>query len=137
MRWGDKMSGIQAVLSASAIEPAISRTAPAEPARTFESGSVPNGQQAVSHTKESKFRFDNLSEEDKKKLEKELKKVNDSLVSYGKQLRFKYNEEAKQMYVEVVDTETQEVVASLPPEFLIDLSIKMKEMIGIFLDKRL
>jgi flagellar protein FlaG len=131
------MSGIQAVLSASAFEPTIARIAPAEPARTFESGSTPAGQQAASNAKENKFRFDNLSEEDKKKLEKELKKVNDSLVSYGKQLRFKYNEEAKQMYVEVVDTESQKVVASLPPEFLIDLSIKMKEMIGVFLDKRL
>jgi Uncharacterized flagellar protein FlaG len=83
------------------------------------------------------FDISKLSEEEKEKLEAELKKLNDSIVSYGKLLRFKYNEEAETTYVEVVDTSTNEVVASLPPEFLIDLSIKMKELIGMFIDKKL
>lgn len=84
-----------------------------------------------------KFDFNSLSDEQKKKLEEDLKKVNDSLVSYGKLLKFKYNEEAKTTYVEVIDAESQKVVASLPPEFLIDLSVKMKELIGMFIDKKL
>lgn len=83
------------------------------------------------------FDISQLSEEEKEKLEAELKKLNDSIVSYGKLLRFKYDEEAETSYVEVVDTATNEVVASLPPEFLIDLSIKMKELIGMFIDEKL
>jgi len=89
--------------------------------------------------KEDKAKFDisSLKDEDKKKLEEELKKMNDSLVSSGKLLKFKYNEEAKTTYVEVIDSESQKVLASLPPEFLIELSVRMKELIGMFIDKRL
>jgi len=84
-----------------------------------------------------KFDINSLDEAERKKLEEELKKLNDSIVSYGKLLKFKYDEKAEMTYVEVIDTETQEVVASLPPEFLIDLSIRMKELIGMFIDKKL
>jgi Uncharacterized flagellar protein FlaG len=84
----------------------------------------------------AKYDLDLLSDKDKKKLEEELKKTNDSLSSSGKMLKFKFNEEAKTMYVEVIDSESQEVIASLPPEFLIDLSLKMKELIGMFFDER-
>lgn len=82
------------------------------------------------------FSFQNLSEDEKKKLEEQLKKLNESISSTGKQLHFKYNDEAQQLYVEIVNSKTQEVISSLPPEFLVDLSIKMKEMIGLFLDKK-
>jgi len=84
----------------------------------------------------AKYDLDALDDKDKKKLEEELKKTNDSLASSGKMLKFKFNEEAKTMYVEVIDSESQEVIASLPPEFLIDLSLKMKELIGMFFDER-
>lgn len=87
-----------------------------------------------------KARFDFLSqlnEEEKASFNKELEKLNDSIESSGKVLRFKYNDEINQYYVEVLNAKTQEVVASLPPEFLIDLSIKMKELIGLFIDERM
>lgn len=86
-----------------------------------------------------KARFDlsQLSEEEKASFNQELEKLNDSIESSGKVLRFKYNEEINQYYVEVLNAKTQEVVASLPPEFLIDLSIKMKELIGLFIDERM
>jgi len=77
-----------------------------------------------------------LSEEQQKKFEEELKTANESLMDNGKQLRFKYDDEAKSLYVEVLDSKTQEVVVSLPPEFLIDLSKRMKDLIGLFLDKK-
>lgn len=67
----------------------------------------------------------------------QVKKLNESIASSGKELKFKYNEEAEQLYVEVLDAKTKEVVTSLPPEFLIDLSIKMKEMIGMFMDEKI
>ncbi|MNO78363.1 flagellar protein FlaG [compost metagenome] len=75
--------------------------------------------------------------EQQEKLEEQIKKLNEAIASSGKELKFKYNEDAKQLYVEVLDAKTKEVVTSLPPEFLIDLSLKMKDMIGMFLDKKI
>ncbi|NMM54309.1 flagellar protein FlaG [Paenibacillus aquistagni] len=82
------------------------------------------------------FKYNNLSLIEKQKLENELTKWNESLAEYGKELHFKYHEKAEQLYVEVVDRATREVIASLPPEFLIDLSVKMKELIGLFFDEK-
>jgi len=93
---------------------------------------------ATANEKQTTF-FDvsKLTEEEKKKLEAELDKLNNSITSSGKLLKFKYDEKAEKSYVEVIDVASQKVVASLPPEFLIDLSIKMKEIIGMFIDKKL
>jgi len=83
------------------------------------------------------FTTKDLNEAGQKKMEEQLKKVNDSIKSSSKELRFKYNDEAKQLYVEILDSTTQEVLTSLPPEFLIELSVKMKEMVGLFLDEKI
>ncbi|CAM4226688.1 flagellar protein FlaG [Paenibacillus phoenicis] len=82
-------------------------------------------------------RAKSISEEQQEKMMEQVKKLNESIASSGKELKFKYNEEAEQLYVEVLDAKTKEVVTSLPPEFLIDLSIKMKEMIGMFMDEKI
>lgn len=87
-------------------------------------------------TTKPEFDLSQLSETQKEKFSEELDKLNESIASSGKVLRFKYNDEINEYYVEVLNAETQEVVASLPPEFLIDLSIKMKELIGLFIDER-
>ncbi|WP_340005388.1 flagellar protein FlaG [Paenibacillus sp. FSL K6-0276] len=71
------------------------------------------------------------------KLDEQIKKLNESIASSGKELRFKYNDEAHQLYVEVLNSDTKEVLNSLPPEFLIDLSLKMKEIVGMFFDKKI
>lgn len=132
------MSGVQA---ASAFEPrSAARVTPIENPKPVESDKSQQQQEMAVRSgaaKEEKFEFSNLNEDDKKKLEDRMSKLNDSLASYGKLLKFKYNDEAKQTYVEVVDSKTQQVVASLPPEFLVELSVRMKEMIGVFLDKKL
>lgn len=84
-----------------------------------------------------KIDFSMLSEQDKEKLNEELEKHNSEFSYTGKLLKFKFNEDAKTTYVEVIDSATNEVIVSLPPEFLIDLSIKMKELVGMFIDEKL
>lgn len=85
----------------------------------------------------SEERVQAYTKEQQEKLEEQIKKLNESIASSGKELKFRYNQDANQLYVEVLDSKTKEVVSSLPPEFLIDLSLKMKEMIGMFLDEKI
>lgn len=82
------------------------------------------------------FDYENLRPEDKLDLQKKVEELNESIASSGKEIHFKYHDDAKELYVEVVDRKTKEVIASLPPEFLIELSVKMKELIGLFMDKK-
>ncbi|MCM3338735.1 flagellar protein FlaG [Paenibacillus sp. MER TA 81-3] len=82
------------------------------------------------------FDYEKLQPEDKLDLQKKVEELNESIANSGKEIHFKYHDDAKELYVEVVDRKTKEVIASLPPEFLIELSVKMKELIGLFLDKK-
>jgi len=84
-----------------------------------------------------KFDFSMLSDEEKEKLNEELAKHNKEFAATGKYLKFKYHEEAETSVVEVIDAATQEVIVSLPPEFLIDLSLKLKKILGIYIDEKL
>lgn len=83
------------------------------------------------------FRLDRMTEQDKQKLQEELDRHNAKFAYTGKHLKFKFDEEASMLYVEVIDASTNEVIVSLPPEFLIDLSIKMKKILGLYIDEKL
>lgn len=91
---------------------------------------------SVNQTSGNGFDHENLRPEDKLDLQKKVEELNESIASSGKEIHFKYHDDAKELYVEVVDRKTKEVIASLPPEFLIELSVKMKELIGLFMDKK-
>ncbi|MBN3523874.1 flagellar protein FlaG [Paenibacillus apiarius] len=84
-----------------------------------------------------KFDYEHLRPEEKQDLQKKVEELNESIANSGKEIHFKYHDDAKELYVEVVDKATKEVIASLPPEFLIELSVKMKELIGMFLDEKI
>ncbi|WP_059049973.1 flagellar protein FlaG [Paenibacillus senegalimassiliensis] len=81
--------------------------------------------------------YKSLTKQEQDKMQEQIKKLNESIVASGRELQFKYNEEVQQLYVEIIDSKTKEVLSSLPPEFLIDLSKKMKDMIGMFFDEKL
>ncbi|GAC41325.1 flagellar protein FlaG [Paenibacillus popilliae] len=92
--------------------------------------------EATSSQPGSTLAYINMSIEDKQDLQKKLEELNESIADAGKELHFKYHDDAEELYVEVIDKKTREVIATLPPEYLIDLSVKMKELIGFFLDKK-
>lgn len=98
----------------------------------------PKNKRIFSFTVEGEDRFDpQKKEEEKMKLFEEIAKYNKEFAYIGKYLRFKYDEETETSYVEVINAATDEVIVSLPPEFLIDLSARMKEIIGLYIDERL
>ena len=79
---------------------------------------------------------DEVSER-KEKINKALSKLNEQLAFMDRSFRFKYNEDAELYFVQVIDVRTQEVIESLPPDYLLELSAKLKDMIGLFIDKRM
>ncbi|MCG7384097.1 flagellar protein FlaG [Paenibacillus sp. ACRRY] len=85
---------------------------------------------------QQKVNYTALTDEEKTKMEEHLAKLNKSLIDVNKQIQFKYNDETEELNVEVIDTSTKEVIASLPPEFLIELSLQLKEIIGMFFDEK-
>lgn len=77
-----------------------------------------------------------LNDTEKDKLVKEIENLNETLRDLGTRMDFKYIEDADKFVVELIDLKTQEVIESLPPEYLIDLSIKIREIVGLFVDKK-
>ncbi|WP_223065957.1 flagellar protein FlaG [Paenibacillus caui] len=117
-------------------------TVSVETVKSF-SGSAPGlplqpiaGNSGIEKT-EGQYNYHSLTDEEKTRLDKQIEKLNKAIADSNRELHFKYNDKAKQLYVEVVNAKTKEVVNSLPPEFLIDLSIKMKELIGMFIDQKI
>ncbi len=54
-------------------------------------------------------------------------------------LNFKLHEESGQFQVRLIDNQTKEVIKEIPPDYMLELSAKMKEMVnqilGIFVDE--
>lgn len=75
-------------------------------------------------------------EDGKEKLYKELEKANSQFQALNHSLRMKYNEDAEQFYVEVVDSRTREVLDSIPAEYVLELAAKLKDMVGFFIDEK-
>lgn len=70
-------------------------------------------------------------------VEREIEKFNQVMQAADQSLRFKFHKEAETLIVELYDLKTDEVIKTMPPEYLLELTVKMKELIGLFIDKRL
>lgn len=75
-------------------------------------------------------------EDGKEKLYKELEKANSHFQALNHSMRMKYNEDAGQFYVEVVDSRTREVLDSIPADYVLELAAKLKDMVGFFIDEK-
>lgn len=112
----------------------ISRIEPVNPVKVKASFERTEDRQAVNQPIPG---LEQLNEQDMERMQEELEKHNEEFAYTGKTLKFKFDEEAAMLYVEVLDATSQEVIVSLPPEFLIDLSIKMKKILGLYIDEKL
>lgn len=54
---------------------------------------------------------------------------------FNHQLNFEVFEATDQLYVQIVDRKTQEVIKQIPPKEMLELSAKIQEMVGLILDK--
>lgn len=69
-------------------------------------------------------------------LRQTIDKLNHTVNLYNKQIAFEFHDDAKVLMARVINKETQEVIAQLPPEELLDLVTKIKELVGALIDQK-
>ncbi len=73
----------------------------------------------------------------KQQTEKYLKELLHLTSIFDRELRFSVNRELNQVVVKVIDSHTDKVIKEIPPEDIIRLHAKMKEVIGLLFDKEI
>ena len=71
----------------------------------------------------------------KDKVGKKIEELNEAIQAFQKDLRFKLHEKADMVMVEVFDLKKHEVIRTIPPKDLVEMHARIKEMVGILLDK--
>lgn len=74
-----------------------------------------------------------LSSKDVKNITQELNKF---LELMNSDLKFVIHEKTKQLIVQVVDTRTQKVLKEFPPHEFLDTMAKIRDYVGLLLDKK-
>ncbi len=52
------------------------------------------------------------------------------------QLSFTFHKETKELIVKVIDPDTGKVIREIPPEELLELALRIQEMVGLLIDRR-
>ncbi|WP_051330959.1 flagellar protein FlaG [Aneurinibacillus terranovensis] len=76
----------------------------------------------------------NLTEKERERLKERANKIFEAL---NTGLAFKFHEKSGKWYAVIENKITQEVLKEIPPKFMLELEASLKEMIGVFLDKKL
>jgi flagellar protein FlaG len=75
-----------------------------------------------------------LKEKERKKYEEMANSLFETL-DLG--LALKFHEKSGEWYAVIQNKITQEVIKEVPPKYVLELHVKLKEMIGFFLDKKI
>lgn len=62
--------------------------------------------------------------------------LNETVRALNGRLSFVLHEESGRMQVRVIDNQTQEVVKEIPPTEVLEVVARIREMIGVLLDKK-
>ncbi|MCK8816022.1 flagellar protein FlaG [Natroniella sulfidigena] len=87
---------------------------------------------AKDHRGSNNEKLEELTEE---KLEEGIETLNESVENLQKGLKFQIHEESDRMQVQVVDVIEDEVLKELPPEEVLEMLGKIREMVGLIIDE--
>lgn len=73
---------------------------------------------------------------DREALDAKIAAANEELAALDRDLRFAIHDKSGEMIVEIVDTKTGEVLREQPSRKFLDLIVRLREMVGLFLDAR-
>jgi flagellar protein FlaG len=115
-------------------------TVPVDPVR-IESTGV--GFVAISQASTNR---DNAIEQPRKVLQKEtrsaeeihkdLEMINEQLKSANSSIQFSVDDKSNEVIVRIVDRDSGEVIRQIPPESIVRLRERMKDMSGLFVEKK-
>lgn len=71
-----------------------------------------------------------------KALGEKVEQLNKTAEIFDKRLHFKIHEETERIMVQVIETESGEVLTEVPPEKILDMVARLEEMIGLLIDER-
>lgn len=69
------------------------------------------------------------------RLERAVAQMNEAARIFNKELDFKIDEGTGRMKVSVIDSQTGELLAELPPQRILDVAARIQEQVGILLDE--
>jgi flagellar protein FlaG len=105
-------------------------------AKQIELNTVDDIQQRNNDVLKENEKKDNRKNELDKNSIKEISEALNNIVDItSKGLRFKVHDESQRIYVEVVNTKTNEVIKEIPPKELLDLASRIEKMVGLFVDE--
>ena len=111
-------------------------TAPGVPGASRVPAAPPGDRPAPTEEKEpSTGLVREAAPESRAEVERLVEEADQGLKVLNERLGFQVHEDSGQLFVQVVDRETGEVIRESPPEEFLDLIVRMREMVGVFLDE--
>jgi flagellar protein FlaG len=80
---------------------------------------------------------DKQASTDEQELEKEVKKLNESVELIHKQFKYKIHKDTNRLMIQVIDSETSKVIKEIPPEKILDMVAKIEKMIVLIVDEKI
>lgn len=113
-----------------------------QPSSFVSTSHVPNSEiKITSEVKEENINSVKQEKENEKiskdKIQNAVDSINKFLEPSYTSLRFSLHEKLNEYFVQVVDSNTKEVIREIPPKKLLDIYAAMKELVGFVVDKKI
>ena len=76
-----------------------------------------------------------LSEKQVKELRASMSNLNKVMSHFNRKVKFSEYKDTDRWYVQIIDSETNKVVKTVPPEQMLELMERIDELIGLFVDE--
>ena len=80
---------------------------------------------------------ENKQEISAEKLQKAVDSVNEFFKINNSELKFIYHDGLEQYFLQLVNSETEEVIREIPPKKLLDVFYEMQKIAGMIIDKKI
>lgn len=111
-----------------------------EPSGSTQFRKSPQGSPAKQNFQEKVKNINNVDSEQKgniteEQLKQAVDQLNSSMRNYNTELRFKMDQESREMQVSVINSETDEVLRKIPPDQILNIVAHVKEMLGLIVNE--